>query len=94
MQLQQYPDLSEVRGQTAAKRALIVATANAHNLLFSGPPGKGETLLASLHGLLPPLNEGESLELSALKLIPGYAALISCLSAPLYDTTDHSRPLC
>ncbi len=42
-----YPDLSEVQGQTAAKRALVIAAAGAHNLLFSGPPGTGKTLLAS-----------------------------------------------
>ncbi len=48
-----YPDLSEVQGQLAAKRALLIAAAGAHNLLFSGPPGTGKTLLASrLPGLL------------------------------------------
>ncbi|MEQ0917768.1 magnesium chelatase domain-containing protein, partial [Pseudomonas aeruginosa] len=49
-----YPDLAEVQGQAAAKRALLVAAAGAHNLLLSGPPGTGKTLLASrLPGLLP-----------------------------------------
>ncbi|HDQ4563368.1 TPA: ATP-binding protein [Pseudomonas aeruginosa] len=42
-----YPDLAEVQGQAAAKRALLVAAAGAHNLLLSGPPGTGKTLLAS-----------------------------------------------
>ncbi|WP_295472299.1 magnesium chelatase domain-containing protein, partial [uncultured Pseudomonas sp.] len=46
-QAQPYPDLSEVQGQLAAKRALVVAAAGGHNLLFSGPPGTGKTLLAS-----------------------------------------------
>jgi magnesium chelatase family protein len=39
-----YPDLNEVQGQVAAKRALLIAAAGAHNLLFSGPPGTGKTL--------------------------------------------------
>ncbi|EPN57086.1 Mg chelatase-like protein, partial [Pseudomonas syringae pv. actinidiae ICMP 19079] len=43
-----------MQGQTAAKRALVIAAAGAHNLLFSGPPGTGKTLLDSrLPGLLP-----------------------------------------
>src|SRR3990167_4445037 len=41
-----YPDLAEVQGQIAAKRALLVAAAGSHNLLLSGPPGTGKTLLA------------------------------------------------
>ncbi|HLV18844.1 MAG TPA: magnesium chelatase domain-containing protein, partial [Pseudomonas sp.] len=61
-QTRPYPDLADVHGQLAAKRALLVAAAGAHNLLFSGPPGTGKTLLASrLPGLLPPLEEAEAL---------------------------------
>ncbi|HBQ91634.1 MAG TPA: AAA family ATPase, partial [Erythrobacter sp.] len=53
-------DLKQVKGQETAKRALEIAAAGAHNLLFSGPPGTGKTLLASrLPGLLPPLDEQE-----------------------------------
>lgn len=67
---QPYPDLNEVQGQLAAKRALLVAAAGAHNLLFSGPPGTGKTLLASrLPGLLPPLNEREALEVAAIQSV-------------------------
>jgi magnesium chelatase family protein len=62
-----YPDLADVQGQPAAKRALLIAAAGAHNLLFSGPPGTGKTLLASrLPGLLPPLAEHEALEVAAI----------------------------
>ena len=62
-----YPDLADVQGQQAAKRALLIAAAGAHNLIFSGPPGTGKTLLASrLPGLLPPLEEQEALEVAAI----------------------------
>ncbi|AKA21642.1 YifB family Mg chelatase-like AAA ATPase [Pseudomonas chlororaphis] len=71
-----YPDLSEVQGQLAAKRALLVAAAGAHNLLFSGPPGTGKTLLASrLPGLLPPLEEQEALEVAAIQSVSSHAPL-------------------
>jgi magnesium chelatase family protein len=62
-----YPDLADVHGQLAAKRALLIAAAGGHNLLLSGPPGTGKTLLASrLPGLLPPLQEQEALEVAAI----------------------------
>lgn len=71
-----YPDLSEVQGQAAAKRALLVAAAGAHNLLFSGPPGTGKTLLASrLPGLLPPLDEDEALQVAAIHSVAGRGPL-------------------
>ncbi|MCF5692961.1 YifB family Mg chelatase-like AAA ATPase [Pseudomonas sp. PA-1-2A] len=71
-----YPDLSEVQGQLAAKRALLIAAAGAHNLLFSGPPGTGKTLLASrLPGLLPPLSEQEALEVAAIQSVVSLAPL-------------------
>lgn len=78
-----YPDLSEVQGQTAAKRALIVAAAGAHNLLFSGPPGTGKTLLASrLPGLLPPLDEYEALEVAAIQSVASQVPLTSWPQRP------------
>ncbi len=78
-----YPDLSEVQGQLAAKRALLVAAAGAHNLLFSGPPGTGKTLLASrLPGLLPPLDEREALEVAAIQSVASHAPLNSWPQRP------------
>lgn len=61
------PDLSEVRGQLLARRALELAAAGGHNLLYVGPPGCGKSLLARrLPGILPPLTEQEALETSVV----------------------------
>ncbi|HWX27332.1 MAG TPA: YifB family Mg chelatase-like AAA ATPase [Steroidobacteraceae bacterium] len=66
------PDLAEVRGQFAAKRALEIAAAGEHGLLMIGPPGAGKTLLAQrLPGLLPPLAAPESLEVASLESAAG-----------------------
>lgn len=66
------PDLAEVRGQFAAKRALEIAAAGAHGLLLIGPPGSGKTLLAQrLPGLLPPLDAREALQVAALQSAAG-----------------------
>ena len=64
------PDLAEVRGQHRARRALEVAAAGGHNLLFIGPPGAGKTMLASrLPGILPPMTDNEALESAAIQSI-------------------------
>lgn len=61
------PDLSDVKGQTQAKRALEIAGAGEHNLLFIGPPGTGKTMLASrLAGILPSMDEQQALEVAAI----------------------------
>jgi magnesium chelatase family protein len=66
------PDLAEVRGQYAAKRALEIAAAGEHGLLMIGPPGAGKTLLAQrLPGLLPPLTNSEMLEVASLESAAG-----------------------
>jgi magnesium chelatase family protein len=66
------PDLAEVRGQYAGKRALEIAAAGEHGMLMIGPPGAGKTLLAQrLPGLLPPLSEPEALEVASLESAAG-----------------------
>ncbi len=64
------PDLADVRGQPHARRALEIAAAGKHSLLFIGSPGTGKTMLASrLPGILPLLSEQQSLEVAALASI-------------------------
>jgi len=65
-------DLSDVRGQPGARRALEVAAAGGHNLLMIGPPGAGKTMLARrLPGLLPVLSTEEALEVTAIHSVAG-----------------------
>ncbi|MEA3276762.1 MAG: YifB family Mg chelatase-like AAA ATPase [Pseudomonadota bacterium] len=67
-----YPDLAEVRGQEHAKRALEIAAAGAHSLLFIGPPGTGKSMLASrLPSILPIMMESEALETAAVRSVSG-----------------------
>ncbi len=66
------PDLRHVKGQEIAKRALEIAAAGGHNLLMSGPPGAGKSLLAAcLPGILPPLEPSEALEVSMVASVAG-----------------------
>ena len=65
-------DLADVVGQAQARFAVEVAAAGAHHLMLTGPPGVGKTMLAQrLPGLLPPLSDGESLEVTAIHSVAG-----------------------
>jgi len=75
-------DFADVRGQAMAKRALEIAAAGGHNVLLSGAPGSGKTLLASaLRGILPPLSLEEALEITGIysvaNLLPVTMPLVS-----------------
>lgn len=62
------PDFADIRGQSGAKRALEIAAAGHHNVLFVGSPGSGKTLLArALQGILPPLSSEEFLEAALVR---------------------------
>jgi magnesium chelatase family protein len=76
------PDLSDVRGQERARRALEIAAAGSHNLVLMGPPGTGKTMLARrLPGVLPGLTRSEALEVTRIHsvagLLPPGRALVS-----------------
>ena len=69
------PDLRDIKGQENAKRALEIAAAGGHNLLFNGPPGAGKSMLAArLPSILPPLLPAELLEVSLVQSVAGALA--------------------
>jgi magnesium chelatase family protein len=77
-----YPDLAEVYGQHQARRALEIAAAGNHSVLFYGPPGTGKTMLASrLPGILPPMSEAEAVE----------SAVIASVSEQGFQTDNWGR---
>ncbi|ORB86332.1 hypothetical protein B1987_24020 [Mycobacterium kansasii] len=69
---EQSADLADVVGQSQARFAVEVAAAGGHHLMLTGPPGVGKTMLAQrLPGLLPPLSDSESLEVTAIHSVAG-----------------------
>jgi magnesium chelatase family protein len=83
------PDLVDVRGQGMAKRALEIAAAGGHHILFHGPPGGGKTMLARrLPGILPPLNDHGSIEVALIRSNAGLGDVLS--STPPFRAPHHT----
>jgi magnesium chelatase family protein len=83
-------DWSEIRGQSLAKRAAIIAAAGAHNLLMMGPPGVGKSMIAArIAALLPGLSHAQACELAAIQSLLG-AIDLQRWQRPPYRSPHHS----
>lgn len=83
VQVSDYPDLADVKGQLGAKRALEIAAAGGHSLLLMGPPGSGKSMLAQRFvSLLPPMTTDEALQSAAVASLGGRFSLASWARRP------------
>ncbi len=84
-------DLADIKGQESAKRALEIAAAGRHNIVFYGPPGTGKTMLArALAGILPPLTSDEMLEVTAIHSTAGLLKEGEAVHWPPFRAPHHS----
>ena len=87
----QHLDLADVVGQAEPKWAIEVAAAGRHHLLLHGPPGVGKTMLAErLPGLLPDLDLGDALQVSAVHSLAGFDLSDGLITRPPYSDPHHS----
>jgi magnesium chelatase family protein len=88
------PDLSEVKGQESAKRALEIAAAGGHNMLMIGPPGSGKSMLSKcLPGIMPPMDATEALEVSMIHSLAGMLPEDGLLVQRPFRDPHHSASL-
>ena len=84
-------DLKRIRGQESAKRALEIAAPGCHNMLMSGPPGAGKSLLAAcLPGISPPLTAPEALEVSVIQSLSAQMDAADMMTMRPFRTPHHS----
>lgn len=84
-------DFAEIKGQESAKRAAEIAAAGFHNLLMTGPPGAGKSMIAkSIPGILPPLTLEESLEVTSVVSVAGQIGQNALMTERPFQAPHHS----
>ncbi|NMM93143.1 YifB family Mg chelatase-like AAA ATPase [Bifidobacterium oedipodis] len=87
-------DMSEVLGQERAKWALQVAATGGHNLIMTGPPGTGKTMLASrMPSIMRPLTEGEQLEVASIRSLCGTLPQYGISDIPPFEAPHHTASM-